>query len=106
MFFQCLSPYDYEQIVLSMILIGDDCLKSRPAVFDVFWTSINLYPAEVIYLNFQPLEVVVKCLKITHMYLFILRPNIYKSSCLNSHFIHKMWFSLLIKQIKHNYCRD
>ena len=40
---------------------------------------VNPYPAKLIYLNFQPLG--------NYAYLFNLRPNIHKSSCLNTHFI-------------------
>ena len=54
---------------------------------------INPYPAEIIYLNFQPLEVVSRYrdpqpqVVENYSYLLNLRANIYKSSCLHSHFI-------------------
>ena len=54
---------------------------------------IDPYPAEVIYLNFQPLEVVSRYrdpqpqVVENYSYLFSLRPNINKYWYLNSHFI-------------------
>ena len=53
----------------------------------------NPDPAKLFYLNFQPLEVVSRYrdpqpqVVENHSYLFNFRPNIYKSWCLNSHFI-------------------
>ena len=54
---------------------------------------VNPYSAEVIYLNFQAIEVVSRCrdpqpqVLENYSYVFILRPNIYKFCCLNRHFI-------------------
>ena len=54
---------------------------------------INNYPANLIYLNFYPLEVVSRYrdsqLQVckNYSYLFNLRPNICKSLCLNTHFV-------------------
>ena len=51
------------------------------------------YPAKLIYFNFQPLEVVSRYrdpqpqVLENYSYLFNLRPNVYRSWCLNSHFI-------------------
>ena len=53
----------------------------------------NPYPAEIIYLNFQPLEVVSRYRDSqpqaveNYSYLFDLRPNIHKFCCLNTNFI-------------------
>ena len=53
----------------------------------------NPYPAELIYLNRQPLEVVSHYrdsqpqVVENYSYLFNLRPNILKSWCLNTHFV-------------------
>ena len=55
----------------------------------------NPYPAKLIYLNFQQLEVVSRYrdpqpqVVENDSYLFNLRPNIYKYWCLNSQFIPK-----------------
>ena len=55
--------------------------------------SINPYPAKHVYLNFQPLEDVSRNRDLqpqvveNYWYLFNLKPNIYKSGCLYSHFI-------------------
>ena len=55
--------------------------------------KVNHYPAKVIYLNIQPLEVVSRyrdpqpLVGENYVYLFNLRPNIYKSWCLNTKFI-------------------
>ena len=77
------------------------------------WSSLLPYPAESIYLNFQPLEVASRCrdpqpqVVENYSYLFNLRPNICKFCCLNSHFIpNKKWIHRLIKWIKNDYCRD
>ena len=51
------------------------------------------YPAKLIYLNFQPLEVVSRYRDTqpqvveNYSYLFNLRPNICNSYCLNPHFV-------------------
>ena len=69
-------------------------------IFPDISSSINIYlyikayPAKLIYyyLNFQPLEVVSRCrdpqpqVAENYRYLLNLRPNIYKSWCLNNHF--------------------
>ena len=57
------------------------------------YKCINPYPAKVIYLNFQPLEVVDRYrdpqpqVVENYPHLFNLRPNIYKYLCLDSHFV-------------------
>ena len=57
-------------------------------------TRAKPYPAKLIYLNFQPLEVVSRYrdqqphVVENYIYLLNLRTNIYKSACLHSHFIH------------------
>ena len=54
---------------------------------------LNPYPAKLNYFNFQPLEVVAHYrdpqpqVAENYSYLFILRPNIYKSYCSNTQFI-------------------
>ena len=53
----------------------------------------NPCPAKVIYLNFHPFEVVSRYrdpqpqVAENYSHLFNLRPNIYKSRCLDTHFI-------------------
>ena len=72
---------------------------------------VNPYPAKLIDLNFQPLEVVSRyCdpqLQVgeKYLYLFNLKTNICKSWCLNSNFISNN-SDLISKQIKTDYCRD
>ena len=60
---------------------------------DISVLRVNLYPAKVIYLNFQPLEIVDRGSETqaqvveNYSYLFNLSTNIYNSSCLDTHFI-------------------
>ena len=55
--------------------------------------GLTPHPDKFIYFNFQPLEVVSRYRDLqpqvieNYSYLFNLKPNIYKSLCLNSHFI-------------------
>ena len=55
--------------------------------------NFNPFPAELSNLNFHPLEVASRYrdpqLQVgeNYSYLFNLRPNIYKSCCLNTHFV-------------------
>ena len=62
-------------------------------VVEIHMKTVNPYTAKVIYLGFQPLEVVSRNhdsqskVVENYSYLFNLRPNIYKSWCLNTHFI-------------------
>ena len=64
-----------------------DISKDRIRIFHIFTfyqTHNNPYPARIIYLIFQPLEVVSRCrdpqpqVVENYSYLFYLRPNIYK----------------------------
>ena len=80
---------------------------------DSTFQGINPYPAELIYLNFQPIEVVSRYrdpqpkVVENYLYFFNLRPYIYKSWYLNSHFIpNNNCFNWLIKLIENDYCRD
>ena len=74
----------------------------------------NPYPANQIYLNFHPLEVVSRYrdpqLQVdeNYSYLFILRQNICKSECLNTHFVPSSsdLSDRLIKQVKNDKSRE
>ena len=61
-------------------------------------TAINPYPAKLIYLNFQPFEVVFHCrnpqlqMAEKYSYLFNLSTNICKSRFLDTHFINNSDF--------------
>ena len=56
-------------------------------------STINPYPAKLIYFNFRPLEVVPRYrdpqpqMVGKYSYLFNFRPNFYKSWCFNTNFI-------------------
>ena len=60
------------------------------------WPNITPYPAKLIYLNFQPLEVVSRYrdpqLQVVenYTYLFNLRPNMDKSWWVNTHVIRNI----------------
>ena len=75
--------------------------------------SVNPYPAKLIYLNFQPLEVVHRYrnpqLQVAenYSYLFNLKTNIDKSWCLDTHFIpNKSDLVDWKKQIKNDNSHD
>ena len=74
--------------------------------------NVDIYPAKVIYLNFQLLEVVSRYrdpqLQVAenYSYLFNFITNICKSSCLDTHFIPNNSNCRLIKQIKNNSSLD
>ena len=60
-------------------------------------------PGKLSYLNFLPQPTTSKWVKNTPVYLCNLRPSIYKSWCLNTHFIPSDWLKLRIKQNKNDY---
>ena len=59
----------------------------------MFYKAVSAYPAKILYLNFYPLQVVSRYrdpqlqLPKNYAYLINLRTNIYKSWCLDPHFI-------------------
>ena len=71
--------------------------------------TLNPYPANLIYFNFQPLEVVSRYrdpqpqVVENYSHLFKLRPNIYKSVL---SLPITVVFNRLIQLIKNDYCRD
>ena len=81
------------------VAVGETQLEVYENVNYLIWcftgkqSDFNPYPTKLIYLNFQPLEVVSRYrdpqpeVAENYSYLFNLRLSIYKYWCLNSHFI-------------------
>ena len=76
-----------------MVILGSNNKITNFLMILAWACPFNPSPAKLIYLNFQPLEVVSRyCdpqLQVgeNYSYLFNLRPNIFKSWCLNPNFI-------------------